>query len=177
MGAPKMRSWKMSALSYRNLIDALVAACAGQGQVAPRKVAAGVWNPNADDPSLDVPDQCVMNDLLRRLSAEDRQVLAKMMAEVYSKSGVHETLEVLYVHRVPPFERSDTKEPPFMTSSGGSPAGSGPRDKRSASPSERGSRLTHTSTRTVDRGAYCPYHRTGVKLPHDFVVTPLRYVD
>ena len=26
-------------------------------------------------------------------------------------------------------------------------------------------------------GAYCPDHRTGVKLPDDFVVTPLRYVD
>ncbi|HET9435391.1 MAG TPA: hypothetical protein VFO50_00905, partial [Candidatus Limnocylindrales bacterium] len=25
-------------------------------------------------------------------------------------------------------------------------------------------------------GAYCPDHRTGVKLPDDFVVTPLRYV-
>ena len=24
---------------------------------------------------------------------------------------------------------------------------------------------------------YCPNHRTGVKLPDDFVVTPLRYVD
>ncbi len=26
-------------------------------------------------------------------------------------------------------------------------------------------------------GAYCPYHRTGVKLPDDFVVTPLQYVN
>ena len=26
-------------------------------------------------------------------------------------------------------------------------------------------------------GAYCPDHRTGVKLPDDFVVTPLQYVD
>ena len=24
---------------------------------------------------------------------------------------------------------------------------------------------------------YCPNHRTGVKLPDDFVVTPLQYVD
>jgi hypothetical protein len=24
---------------------------------------------------------------------------------------------------------------------------------------------------------YCPNHRTGIKLPDDFVVTPLQYVD
>jgi hypothetical protein len=26
-------------------------------------------------------------------------------------------------------------------------------------------------------GAYCPNQRTGVKLPDDFVVSPLQYVD
>ena len=26
-------------------------------------------------------------------------------------------------------------------------------------------------------GGYCPIHATGVKLPDDFVVTPLQYVD
>ena len=26
-------------------------------------------------------------------------------------------------------------------------------------------------------GGYCPNHSTGVKLPDDFVVTPLQYVD
>ena len=26
-------------------------------------------------------------------------------------------------------------------------------------------------------GGYCPNHATGVKLPNDFVVTPLQYVD
>jgi hypothetical protein len=26
-------------------------------------------------------------------------------------------------------------------------------------------------------GAYCPDHSTGVKLPDDFVVTPLQYVE
>ncbi len=26
-------------------------------------------------------------------------------------------------------------------------------------------------------GGYCPNHATGVKLPDDFVVTPLQYVD
>ena len=26
-------------------------------------------------------------------------------------------------------------------------------------------------------GAYCPNHQTGVKLPGDFVVKPLQYVD
>jgi hypothetical protein len=90
--------------SYRRLIDALVGSCAGQGQVAARKVVVGIWNRNADDPAIDIPDQRAMNDVLRRLAAEDRQVLARMMSEEFV-SGVHETLEVLYEHQVPPFDR------------------------------------------------------------------------
>jgi peptide-methionine (S)-S-oxide reductase len=31
--------------------------------------------------------------------------------------------------------------------------------------------------KNIGPGAYCPDHRTGVKLPDDFVVTPLQYVD
>ena len=91
--------------SYRRLIDALVGACEGQGQVAAGRVIAGIWNGNAEDPTLDIPDERAMNDVLGRLSAEDRQVLAKMMAGEFV-GGVHETLEVLHVHRVPPFDRA-----------------------------------------------------------------------
>ena len=112
--------------SYRRLIDALVETCAGQGQVAARRVVVGIWNRNADDPALDIRDQRAMNDVLRRLSAEDRQVLAKMMANEFV-SGVHETLEVLYEHRVPPFDRSDTRGRRSKISSAGSMVGSGQR--------------------------------------------------
>jgi len=32
-------------------------------------------------------------------------------------------------------------------------------------------------TRLENPRGYCPNHATGVKLPADFVVTPLQYVD
>lgn len=42
----------------------------------------------------------------------------------------------------------------------------------------RNTLLRSTSSSLADnpRG-YCPNHSTGVKLPDDFVVTPLQYVD
>ncbi len=89
--------------TYRKLIDALVRSCEVQGQVGSKRVLAGIWNPNAEDPALDVPDQRAMNDALRRLSPPDRQVLAQMMAEEF-ESAVHETLVVLYENQVPPFD-------------------------------------------------------------------------
>jgi hypothetical protein len=35
------------------------------------------------------------------------------------------------------------------------------------------------TSRSLDENpfGYCPVHATGVKLPEDFVVTPLQYVD
>ncbi len=90
---------------YRTLIDALVRACDGQGQVAAERVVAGIWNRFAENPTLDIPDQRAMNDLLQRLALEDRTVLATMMANVFV-SGVHETLVVLYEHQVRPFDRA-----------------------------------------------------------------------
>jgi hypothetical protein len=33
------------------------------------------------------------------------------------------------------------------------------------------------AVRAVESQGYCPNHATGVKLPDDFVVTPLQYVD
>jgi peptide-methionine (S)-S-oxide reductase len=35
----------------------------------------------------------------------------------------------------------------------------------------------HQQYLAKNRGGYCPNHSTGVKLPDDFVVTPLQYVD
>ena len=90
--------------SYRELIDALVAACEGQGQVGAQKAAAGVWKRNADETALDIPERRTMNDVLLRLSAEDRHVLGQALADEF-ESGVHETLEVLYEHGVDPFTR------------------------------------------------------------------------
>jgi hypothetical protein len=90
--------------AYRALIDELVHSCRdGQGQIGARRVRAGIWNANADDPSLDIPDQRAINDLLRRLSADDREVLAAMLTQEF-ESGVHETLVVLHEQGVPPFE-------------------------------------------------------------------------
>ena len=35
----------------------------------------------------------------------------------------------------------------------------------------------HQQYLSKNPGGYCPTHATGVKLPDDFVVTPLQYVD
>jgi peptide-methionine (S)-S-oxide reductase len=35
----------------------------------------------------------------------------------------------------------------------------------------------HQQYLAKNRNGYCPNHATGVKLPDDFVVTPLQYVD
>ncbi len=86
---------------YRELIDALVEECrTGQGSIGSRRARAGVWNPYA---SRDAPEQHAMNDLLRRLSKADREVVAIMLQEAF-ESGVHTSLAVLHARSVPPFE-------------------------------------------------------------------------
>ncbi|HVS35283.1 MAG TPA: DUF6547 family protein [Gemmataceae bacterium] len=61
----------------------------------------GVWNQNATTDYLS--DQHEINVLISRMSAADREVLAKMLAsEVVT--GVFETLKVLEQFKVPPFE-------------------------------------------------------------------------
>jgi hypothetical protein len=40
-----------------------------------------------------------------------------------------------------------------------------------------GLRLSPGSSLARVPWGYCPNHRTGVKLPDDFVVTPLQYVE
>ena len=93
----------MSDTAYRDLIDALVLSCnEGQGQIGPRRARAGVWNPSADSVD-DGGEQARINDLLRRLTVEDREVLASLLGETFA-GGVHETLVVLHEHHVHPFE-------------------------------------------------------------------------
>jgi hypothetical protein len=87
--------------AYREMIDEMVQACkAGQGQIGARRVRAGVWNPNATSSSI--PDQHAINLLLKRLSAEDREIIARMLAQQVV-TGVFETLKVLEKHEVEPF--------------------------------------------------------------------------
>ena len=88
--------------AYREVIDELVDMCHnGQGQIGARRARDGVWNQNATTDFLS--DQHEINDLLSRMSAADREVLAKMLAwEVVT--GVFETLKVLEQFQVPPFE-------------------------------------------------------------------------
>jgi hypothetical protein len=52
---------------------------------------------------VDIPDQRAMNDLLRRLSQADREVLARMLSQEFI-GGVHETLVVLHERRVQPLD-------------------------------------------------------------------------
>src|ERR1700722_13361062 len=87
--------------TYRDVIDELVRVCrGGQGQIGPRRVRDGVWNENATAECL--PDQHAINLLLTRLRAEDREILAGMLAnEVVC--GVFETLKTLEQFGVSPF--------------------------------------------------------------------------
>jgi hypothetical protein len=107
---------------YRDVIDELVEMCHnGQGQIGPRRARAGVWNQNATADIL--PDQHEINDLLSRMLATDREILAKMLAaEVVT--GVFETLKVLEAFEISPFEVG-YEGSPFMTSSAGWTTGNG----------------------------------------------------
>lgn len=89
---------------YRDIIDALVDVCQeGEGQIAAERVREGVWHkwPNAENESL--REEHEINLLLKRLSAKDRKILAKML-EQEVVTGVFETLKTLEEFEVPPFE-------------------------------------------------------------------------
>ena len=88
--------------TYRGVIDELVKMCQdGQGQIGAVRARKGVWNRSAKADYL--PDQHEINVLLSRVSASDREVLAKMLAKEVV-TGVFETLKVLEQFEVPPFE-------------------------------------------------------------------------
>jgi hypothetical protein len=95
----------MSAISkpqrYRDVIDTLVEVCKrGQGQIGAERVREGVWN-EAATPEF-APEQHRYNLLLSRLSREDRDTLAEMLAaEVVT--GVFETLKTLGEFEIVPF--------------------------------------------------------------------------
>jgi hypothetical protein len=87
---------------YRDMIDELVQVCKhGQGQIGARRARAGVWNGNAT-PEF-IPDQYAINALLKRLSVEDREVIAGMLAHAV-ETGVFETLKVLETFEIEPFK-------------------------------------------------------------------------
>ena len=87
--------------AYRKMIDELVDVCQhGQGQIGALRAREGVWNKNATQDFI--PDQHAINLLLKRLSAEDREIIAGMLAgEVVT--GIFETLKVLEKFQVEPF--------------------------------------------------------------------------
>lgn len=89
---------------YRTLIDALVVQCnEGQGQVSARRIQAGVWNENADEPAGEtLPEQHAMNLLLGALTPEQREVLAALFVEEF-QSGVYNALLVLEAAKIAPF--------------------------------------------------------------------------
>jgi hypothetical protein len=92
----------MKSQAYRDVIDHLVHVCRnGQGQIGAERVRAGVWHKYATAHHL--PDQHEINLLLTRLSAADRDILAKLLAEEV-ELGVFETLKALEQFDIPPFE-------------------------------------------------------------------------
>ena len=87
--------------TYRDIIDELVRVCHdGQGQIGSRRARAGVWNENASADYF--PDQHEFNLLLAHMSADDREILAKMLAKQV-ECGVFETLKTLEQFEVSPF--------------------------------------------------------------------------
>jgi hypothetical protein len=88
--------------SYRDLIDRLVHVLRnGQGQMGAIRVRQGLWNQNATPDCF--PDQHAINDLLARLSREDRETIALMLEDQVA-AGMFEALKALETFQVPPFE-------------------------------------------------------------------------
>ena len=86
---------------YRKFIDEMVGVCrSGQGQIAARRARAGVWHRDASARVL--PEQHAINKLLKKLSASEREILAKMLADEVV-TGVFETLKALEKFQIPPF--------------------------------------------------------------------------
>lgn len=89
---------------YREIIDRLVHDChQGQGQIAAERLRAGVWNPHAT--AEDMPEQRAVNELLARMTKDDRETFARLLATEF-ESGVHATLVALHELEVPPFEKA-----------------------------------------------------------------------
>lgn len=87
---------------YRDIIDTLVLTCQeGQGQIGAERARAGIWNKNAT-PDF-IPDQHKINLLLARMSPDDRETLAEMLASQV-EAGVFETLKVLEQFEIEPFK-------------------------------------------------------------------------
>lgn len=87
--------------TYRQAIDRLVAECRdGQGQIGPIRARKGIWNENARSDFL--PDQHKINELLSDLSDSQREILAGMLEDQFSR-GVFESLKVLEDLKIEPF--------------------------------------------------------------------------
>jgi hypothetical protein len=87
---------------YRQMIDELVDSCRnGQGQIGARRVRSGFWNGNATPDRG--PDQHAINLFLKRLSADEREIIASMLVHGVV-TGVFETLKVLEEFQIEPFK-------------------------------------------------------------------------
>lgn len=87
---------------YRQVIDRLVHECReGQGQIGSQRAQQGTWNVSAR-PDF-IPEQHAINELLARMTAEDREILAGMLRDQFV-GGVHAALVVLHEEEVQPFE-------------------------------------------------------------------------
>jgi len=87
---------------YRRVIDRLAHdTLHGQGQTASAAIRRGVWNPHV---ATETHPDVGINELLARLSDQDRAILAEMVAESF-RSGVHQTLVTLHEEAIIPFDR------------------------------------------------------------------------
>lgn len=73
---------------YRELIDDLVLECRdGQGSVMPGWVRRGVCSTYARDHPGEVPEEDDINGVLKRLTDDDREVVARMLELAYEGAG------------------------------------------------------------------------------------------
>lgn len=88
---------------YRRIIERLVDdTIHGQGQIAADRVRRGVW---VAAPTPDMGEARAINDVLARMSPEDRAVLAEVVASEF-RGGIHQTLVALHEEELPPFDRA-----------------------------------------------------------------------
>lgn len=96
-------SVSMARQKYKDFIDHMVAVCHhGQGAIGPNRARLGVWNTNATADTDYLEDQFKINQLLASLSVQQREVVARMLAEEF-QNGVFETLKALEDFGIEPF--------------------------------------------------------------------------
>lgn len=86
---------------YREFIDYMVEVCQhGQGSISSNRARAGLWHRDATAEHL--VEERRINQLLEELNGEQRELIAKMLADEF-ENGVFESLKALEYFEIEPF--------------------------------------------------------------------------